>query len=142
MMQHYRLIIPVTGVIYATVVFSQRQRWHTQIGDGLAASQAEADQLLELMAYHYLRGADPVKAADFGLHAGNKARERGFYAGAAAYYGQVLTLPNAPLVQRAGAAEGQGDVCLAGILCRPCGLRSNFWMQPEVVGGKLFYPVI
>lgn len=96
--------------IYATVAFSQRQRWHTQIGDWLAESQTEADQFLELMAYHYLRGADPIKAAQFGLRAGHKARERGVYTGAAEYYGQVLALSNAPLADQASAAEGQGDV--------------------------------
>ncbi len=96
--------------IYTTLAFSQRQRWHTRVGDWLAQSQAEADQFLELIASHYLRGTDPEKAAHFGRRAGDKARGRGAYAGATEYYAQVLALPNAPLPEQANAAEGQGDV--------------------------------
>jgi predicted ATPase len=96
--------------IYTTLAFSQRQRWHTQVGDWLAQRQAETDQFLELLAAHYLRGSDPQKAAHFGRRAGDKARQRGAYAGAAQYYTQVLALPDAPRSEQASAAEGQGDV--------------------------------
>jgi predicted ATPase len=72
--------------IYTTLAFSQRQRWHAQIGDWLSASQSDPDQNLELIAHHYLQSADAVKAAQFGCRAGDKARERGAYAGAVEYY--------------------------------------------------------
>jgi class 3 adenylate cyclase/tetratricopeptide (TPR) repeat protein len=96
--------------VYATLAFSQRQRWHTRVGDWLAESRSEVDQFLELIATHYLRGTDAEKAAHLGRRAGDKARERGAYIGAAEYYAQVLALPNAPLAEQASAAEGLGDV--------------------------------
>ncbi|MCK6627533.1 MAG: AAA family ATPase [Anaerolineae bacterium] len=96
--------------IYTTLGFSQRQRWHTKIADGLVESQPEAEQNLELIAYHYIQGAASEKAARFGRRAGDKARERGAYAGAAEYYAGVLGLAHAPLTERAAAAEGRADV--------------------------------
>ncbi len=96
--------------IYNTLAYSQRQSWHTQIGDWLVESRPEAEQNLELMAYHYFQGADVAKAARFGRRAGDKARERGAYAGAAEYYAKVLALANAPLEERSRAAEGQADI--------------------------------
>ena len=42
--------------IYTTLAFSQRQHWHSQIGDWLVKSQPELDQSLELIAYHYFAG--------------------------------------------------------------------------------------
>jgi predicted ATPase/class 3 adenylate cyclase len=96
--------------IYTTLGFSQRQRWHTKIADGLVESQPEAEQNLELIAYHYTQGAAIEKAARFGRRAGDRARERGAYAGAAEYYAGVLALAHAPLAERAAAAEGWADV--------------------------------
>jgi predicted ATPase len=95
--------------IYETLSFAQRQTWHTQVGDRLAAQQPEA---LELIAAHYLRGNDPAKAADFACRAGDKARELGVYAGALEYYEQVLALSNAPADLLARAAAGR-DQALA-----------------------------
>jgi predicted ATPase len=95
--------------IYETLSFAQRQTWHVQVGDWLAARQPEA---LELIAAHYLRGNDPAKAADFACRAGDKARELGVYAGALEYYEQVLALPNAPADMLARAAAGR-DQALA-----------------------------
>lgn len=95
--------------IYTTLAYSQRQRWHSQIGNWLEG-QPDAEQKLELIAYHYLNGVDMVKAARFGRCAGDKARERGAYAGAAEYYARVLALTNIPLEARMKAAEGQADV--------------------------------
>jgi predicted ATPase len=96
--------------IYTTLAFSQRQRWHTQIGDWLVESQPDAAQNLELIAYHYAQGAAIEKAARFGRRAGDRAKERGVYAGAVEYYAGVLALTKAPLDECATAAEGQADV--------------------------------
>jgi predicted ATPase/class 3 adenylate cyclase len=96
--------------IYTTLAFSQRQHWHSQLGDWLIAGQPDTEQNLELIAYHYLHGADTAKAARFGRRAGDKARERGAYAGAAQYYAKVLSLSAAPLEDRVAASEGQADV--------------------------------
>lgn len=96
--------------VYTTLGFSQRQRWHTKIADDLVESQPETDQNLELIAYHYAQGATIEKAAHFGRRAGDRARERGAYAGATEYYAGVLALAKAPLTERAAAAEGQADV--------------------------------
>jgi predicted ATPase len=96
--------------IYTTLAFSQRQRWHTQVGDWLVESQPDSEQSLELIAYHYLQGGEVEKAARFARRAGDKARKCGVYPGATAYYAKVLALTNAPLEERAGAAEGQADI--------------------------------
>jgi predicted ATPase len=96
--------------IYTTLAFSQRQHWHTQIGDWLIKSQSELDQSLELITYHYLQSGSIEKAARFGCRAGDKARERGAYAGATEYYAKVLALTDAPLDKRIEAAEGQADI--------------------------------
>jgi len=93
--------------IYETLSFAQRQNWHTRLGDWLVERRPETP--LELIVYHYLRGADPVKAAQFACQAGDKARELGVYAGALEYYEQVLALSNTPanLVAHAAAARSE-----------------------------------
>jgi class 3 adenylate cyclase/tetratricopeptide (TPR) repeat protein len=92
--------------IYETLSFAQRQAWHTQVGDWLLDRPKTS---LELMAYHYLRGADVKKAAQFGCQAGDKARERGIYIGALEVYEQVLALSEAPREMLRQAAEGRAD---------------------------------
>lgn len=96
--------------IYSTLSFSQRQNWHAQIGDWLVERQQAPDEALELIAYHYLRGKNIDKAAHFGRRAGDRARERGIYAGALEFYQQVLAMADAPVDERAQATEGQADV--------------------------------
>jgi class 3 adenylate cyclase/tetratricopeptide (TPR) repeat protein len=103
--------------IYETLSFAQRQRWHTQVGDWLVDIPASS---LELIAYHYLRGEDMAKAADFGCRAGDKARQQGVYGGALEYYDQVLGLPEAspeillcPTESRADVLALQGDYAAA-----------------------------
>jgi predicted ATPase len=96
--------------IYATLAYTQRQHWHTRIGDWLVESQTEPEYGPELIAYHYLHGAEMAKAARYGRLAGDRARERGAYAGAIEYYVKVLTLTNTPLDERIRAAEGRADV--------------------------------
>jgi class 3 adenylate cyclase/tetratricopeptide (TPR) repeat protein len=96
-------------VIYTTLSFAQRQARHTQIGDWLV-NQNRWQQALELIAYHYLRGADMEKAVRFGLWAGDKARERRAYAGALSFYNQVLELQGIYEEDKKEAAEGKGDV--------------------------------
>jgi predicted ATPase len=96
--------------IYATLSFSQRQNWHSHIGDWLVERQQGPDEALELIAYHYLRGKNTTKAAHFGCRAGDRARERGMYAGALEFYQQVLALADGPEAERVRATEGQGDV--------------------------------
>lgn len=94
--------------VYTTLSFSQRQAWHTDIGNWLVERQTE--QYLELIAYHHLRGADPTKAAEFGQRAGDRAKEQGIYAGAVEYYAQVLALEEAPVEIKQIAAESRADV--------------------------------
>jgi predicted ATPase len=94
--------------IYETLSYAQRQQWHTQYGDWLVAHQP--DQPLEIVAYHYLRGNDGDKAAQFGCRAGDKARRRGVLVGALEYYEQVLALPDIADDLRMHVAEGRADV--------------------------------
>jgi predicted ATPase len=115
--------------IYATLSFSQRQQWHTQIGDWLASRQPE--QFLELIAYHYLRGNNALKAAQFARRAGDKARERGAYAGAADYFDQVLKLDNAPEAEKMAAAESKGDML---VLQKFYSSAGEFYTQAETMG--------
>ncbi|MCL4296577.1 MAG: AAA family ATPase [Anaerolineae bacterium] len=123
--------------IYTTLAFSQRQHWHSQYGDWLVEGQPDTEQNLELIAYHYLQGADTVKAARFGRRAGDKARERGAYAGAAEYYAKVLALTQAPLEDRIAAAEGQADVlALQGNYraAQAAYAQAIGWGSPEAAG--------
>jgi predicted ATPase len=96
--------------IYTTLSFSQRQVWHTEIGHWMLERRPE---LVELIAYHYLRGEDGAKAAQAALKAGRKAQEQGAYSGALEYYEQVLALPTGPDEAKMRAAEGQADILLA-----------------------------
>jgi predicted ATPase len=108
----YRFEHPlIQETIYSTLAFSQRQEWHTQIGDWLVAQHPAAETLpLELVAYHYLNGADRRKAARFGCLAGDRAKANGAYLGALEYYQQVLALTDAPQEELVRAAAGQADV--------------------------------
>jgi len=94
--------------IYETLSYGQRQQWHTQIGDWLVEHQPDAP--LEIVAYHYLRGSDSDKAAQFGCRAGDKARQRGVFVGALEYYEQVLALSDISNQIRMRAAESRADV--------------------------------
>ncbi|HEY83751.1 MAG TPA: AAA family ATPase [Chloroflexi bacterium] len=94
--------------IYNTLSFSQRRGWHTQTGDWLARS-GQAEQSLSLIAYHYLRGDDDAKAAQYGRRAGDQARNRREYAGALEHYQQVLALPDLPAPERAAILESLAD---------------------------------
>ncbi|MEW5958995.1 MAG: adenylate/guanylate cyclase domain-containing protein [Chloroflexota bacterium] len=108
----YRFEHPLLqDTIYSTLAFAQRQEWHTRIGDWLLEQHPGGDSLpLETIAYHYLNGADRGKAAHFGRLAGDRAKANEVYAGALAYYQQVLALPDAPDEERRPAAEHQADV--------------------------------
>ena len=94
--------------IYETLSYTQRQQWHTQIGDWLVEHQP--DEPLEMIAYHYLRGNNGDKAAQFGCRAGDKARQHGVLVGALEYYEQVLALPDVNDEMRMRAAESRADV--------------------------------
>jgi predicted ATPase len=106
----YRFNHPLLAeTLYATLTFSQRQKWHTQAGDWLLEHQMEPEQYVEWIAYHYLRGHDTDKAAEFGLKAGNRGRNSGAYAGAVDFYTQVLALSGAEHSIRRSAAEGKAS---------------------------------
>lgn len=106
---HYHFNHPLMQeAIYTTLSFSQRQIWHTIIGDWLV-TQGE-DQFLPLIASHYLLGNDGNKAAQFGCRAGDRAREQRAYAGALAYYSRVLNFPEITDLYRARAQDKLGDV--------------------------------
>jgi predicted ATPase len=94
--------------IYETLSYAQRQQWHTQFGDWLVEHQPEGP--LEMVAYHYLRGNDGGKAAQFGCRAGDKARRHGVLVGALEYYEQVLVLPGLSDEMKMRAAESRADV--------------------------------
>ena len=68
--------------------------------------QPEKNQVLELLAYHFLRGMDAEKGARFGRKAGDRARERGAYIESLEYYQQVMALPGAPAEEKAKAEAG------------------------------------
>ncbi|MEM7345637.1 MAG: adenylate/guanylate cyclase domain-containing protein, partial [Chloroflexota bacterium] len=93
--------------LYETLSFSQRQQWHTQVGDWLTE---QPDNSIETVAYHYLHGADEVKGAQFGAQAGDRARELEVYAGAIEFYEAVLELKEAPLENKQEVAERLADV--------------------------------
>jgi len=58
--------------IYETLSLAQRQNWHTGWATGwLSAGRKHP---LELIASHYLRGVDMVKAAQFACGPGQSAR--------------------------------------------------------------------
>ncbi|MBN1993214.1 MAG: AAA family ATPase [Anaerolineae bacterium] len=104
----YRFTHPLMHeTIYETLSYSQRQTWHTQAGDWLVNNKPETS--LELIAYHYLRGSEVKKAAEYGCRAGDKARERGVYTGAIEYYDQVLKLSGVSPATQLRAAEGRAD---------------------------------
>jgi predicted ATPase len=94
--------------IYETLSFAQRRQWHTQLADCLLLWQPAG--AMEIVTYHYLRGEDAVKAAQFGCRAGDKARQRDVWVGALEYYQQVLALADAPALWKKYAAESRADV--------------------------------
>jgi class 3 adenylate cyclase len=108
--QNYRFNHPLMQeAIYTTLSFSQRQIWHTEIGHWLMERRPD---LVELIAYHYLRGDDAPKAAQAALKAGHKAQEQGAYTGALEYYEQVLALPTVSIEAKMTATERQGDILM------------------------------
>ena len=127
---HYHFNHPLMQeAIYTTLSFSQRRQWHTKLGDWLESRQPE--QFLELIAYHYMRGNNPQKAAHFARRAGDKARERGAYEGATDYYEQVLALDNAPEAEKMAAAESKGDML---VLQKFYASAGEFYTQAETMG--------
>jgi class 3 adenylate cyclase/tetratricopeptide (TPR) repeat protein len=96
--------------IYETLSFKQRQNWHTAIGDLLASDPSFQEKHLSVAAYHYLRGKDERKAADFGRRAGDRAKQHREYTAAAEFYRQVLSLSKAPAAEKCQCSENLGDV--------------------------------
>lgn len=107
----YRFSHPLMQeAIYETLSFKQRQNWHTAIGDLLASDPSFQEKYLSVAAYHYLRGKDERKAADFGRRAGDRAKQHREYTAAAEFYRQVLSLSKAPAAEKCQCAENLGDV--------------------------------
>ncbi len=96
--------------VYETLSFLQRRAWHTSIGNFLEGVRPQRDQTLLLAAYHYLRGTDVKKAANFGRRAGDRTKKHREYTSAMEYYEQVLNLQDAPAREKALAAESLADV--------------------------------
>lgn len=104
----------VRDVAYESLPFAARTRLHEQVGDHLAATAGSAGggtgggQLLDLLAYHYLRGGDTAKKRNALLAAGRAAQARYANATAIEHYRAVL-----PLLDDADRDADRGEVLIA-----------------------------
>lgn len=101
----------VRDVAYESLPFAARTRLHEQVGDHLAGTAATGGggQLLDLLAYHYLRGGDTAKKRNALLAAGRAAQARYANATAIEHYRAVL-----PLLADGPAADGPAADLPAG----------------------------
>jgi ABC-type oligopeptide transport system substrate-binding subunit/class 3 adenylate cyclase len=86
---------------YRTLLSEQRTRLHRRAAEWLEERYAERDaEVLGLLAYHWLRGEDEDKAADYLLRAGDKARLEYALDEAIEHYRDLL-----PLLERRGERQ-------------------------------------
>src|SRR5437870_8402029 len=107
-------------VVYAGVLERRRRQFHAAAGRGLEGLYAgRLDELVELLAHHFARSAEPEKAVDYTLLAAEKAQRRWANTEAVAYFEDALkrleTMPDtdANRLRRIDAGVKQSGILFA-----------------------------
>src|SRR5437870_3712139 len=107
-------------VVYAGVLERRRRQFHAAAGRGLEGLYAgRLDELVELLAHHFARSAEPEKAVDYTLLAAEKAQRRWANTEAVAYFEDALkrleTMPDtdANRLRRIDAVVKQSEIMFA-----------------------------
>ena len=107
-------------VVYAGVLERRRRLFHAAAGRGLEGLYAgRLDEVVELLAHHFGRSAEPEKAVDYTLLAAEKAQRRWANTEAVAYFEDALkrleTMPDtdANRLRRIDAVVKQSEIMFA-----------------------------
>jgi len=107
-------------VVYAGVLERRRRQFHAAAGRGLEGLYAgRLDEVVELLAHHFGRSAEPEKAVDYTLLAAEKAQRRWANTEAVAYFEDALkrleTMPDtdANRLRRIDAVVKQSEIMFA-----------------------------
>ena len=90
----------IQEAVYGTIVGLERRRLHGEAARWLEARAESIDDVLALLAHHWLAAADEEKAADYLMRAGDKARQEHALDEAIGHYRELL-----PLLERRGASQ-------------------------------------
>ena len=90
----------IQEAVYRTIVSSERQRLHRDAARWLEERTDSVDDILALLAHHWLAAADEEKAVDYLTRAGDKARQEHALDEAIGHYRELL-----PLLERRGESQ-------------------------------------
>ena len=90
----------IQEAVYRTIVGSERRRLHGEAARWLEQRAESIDDVLALLAHHWLAAADEEKAADYLMRAGDKARQEHALDEAVGHYRELL-----PLLERRGESQ-------------------------------------
>ncbi len=90
----------IQEAVYRTIVASQRRRLHADAARWLEERSESVDDVLGLLAHHWLAAEDEAKAIDYLTRAGDKARLEHALDEAIGHYRQLL-----PLLERRGESQ-------------------------------------
>ena len=101
----------IREVAYQTQLLTRRRHAHALVGAAIEDAYAgRLDEFVDALAYHYGRGDDDRKAAQFLLRAGQRAQRLFAKDEALSYYRAALERSATDAALRAAAYEGMGDV--------------------------------
>ena len=95
----------IQEAVYRTIVGSERRRLHREAAQWLEERTDAADDVLALLAHHWLAAEDEAKAADYLTRAGDKARQEYALDEAIGHYRELL-----PLLERRGETQAMALV--------------------------------
>jgi ABC-type transport system substrate-binding protein/class 3 adenylate cyclase len=90
----------IQEAVYGTIVGSERRRLHAEAAHWLERRTESIDDVLALLAHHWLAAADEEKAADYLMRAGDRARQEHALDEAIGHYRDLL-----PLLERRGESH-------------------------------------
>jgi ABC-type oligopeptide transport system substrate-binding subunit/class 3 adenylate cyclase len=90
----------IQEAVYRTITGSERRRLHSEAARWLEQRSESIDDVLALLAHHWLAAADEGKATDYLMRAGDRARQAHALDEAIGHYRELL-----PLLERRGESQ-------------------------------------
>ena len=82
----------VREVAYNGLLRSQRRRYHHQVAEAFEALSQASDRNVEVLAFHWQEGGEPMRAAAYLVQSGDRARQLGSSTEATVYFHKAMEL--------------------------------------------------
>ncbi len=110
----------VREVAYNGLLRTERRRYHRQVAEAFEALSQATDRNVEVLAFHWQEGGEPMRAAAYLVQSGDRARQLGSSTEATSYFHKAMELiagaqdPSAPIMPYL-LHERLGDVYLENL---------------------------